>query len=77
MSLLTSAPTIFKERERLQRFSQAHFIGKNAAEAVRTQKMQPRDTLFLIRPQYRFQISERWTFQLCFAALPRRAVAPR
>ena len=63
--------------QRLQRFSQTHFVGENAAKAVGAQKMQPRHALFLIGAQHRFQVAERRAFQLCFTTLLRRALAPR
>src|ERR1035437_10592694 len=77
MSFLTSAATSLNKRQGLQRFAQTHFIRENAAKSVRAQKMQPRHALFLVGTQHSFQIAKRRTFQFCFAALLRRAIAPR
>ena len=46
-----------EERQHLQRFAQAHFVGQDAAESVGAQKMQPGHALLLIRPQDGFQVA--------------------
>src|SRR5947209_2743405 len=60
----------------LKSFSQTHFVRQNAAEAVLAQKAQPRDALLLVGAQYRFEVPQRWTFQLCFTTLFGGALPP-
>src|SRR5207244_12142406 len=48
-----------EEGQRLERLSQAHFVGQNATESVFSQKTQPRHALLLVRAQHPFELSHR------------------
>src|SRR5436190_12812359 len=64
------------ERERLERFAQAHFVRKDAAEFVLAEELQPGHALPLVRTQHLFERAERRARELRLATLSRRAIAP-
>src|SRR6202453_2688425 len=64
------------ERQRLERFAEAHFVRQDASEFILTQKLQPRHALPLVGTQHLFERAEGRTSQLRLTALLRRAFAP-
>src|SRR5438874_8350127 len=64
------------ERQRLERFAQAHFVRKDATEFVLAEELQPGHALPLVGTQHLFERAERRAGELRLAALSRRAIAP-
>ena len=64
------------ERQRLERFAQAHLVRQDAPELILPQELQPRHALPLIGTQHIFERAKRWTRELRLATLLRRALAP-
>ena len=64
-----------EQRQHLQRFSQAHFIGENPAETIGAKKSEPRHAVLLIGAQNGFERAQR-NFGLHFATLLCGALRP-
>src|SRR5947208_5614039 len=64
------------ERQRLERFAQAHFVRQDPTEFVLAEELQPSHALPLVGTQHLFERAERRARELRLATLSRRALAP-
>src|SRR5947208_16051602 len=64
------------ERQRLERFAQAHFVRQDPTEFVLAEELQPGHALPLVGTQHLCERAERRAGELRLAALSRRAIAP-
>ena len=62
--------------QHLEGFTQTHFIGENASEAVVTQEANPSHTVFLVGAQDRLERPERWTGLSCRSCLLGDTISP-
>src|SRR5262249_12465690 len=76
IALLTFVSSCLEQREGLESLTQPHFVRQNSAEAVSTQKMQPGDALFLVRPKNIFQSTQWRTFDVRFTTERSNTILP-
>lgn len=62
--------------QHLKGFTQTHFIGQNASEAVVTQEPNPSHAVFLVGAQDRLERPERWTSLGCRSGLLGDPISP-